>query len=50
MIDTAIEDEPDNVLVPLIEHFEKITEHPSGSDLFSDRKAATGASLSKYLK
>lgn len=34
VIDTAIEDEPDNVLVPLIEHFEKITEHPSGSDLF----------------
>lgn len=34
VINTAIEDEPDNVLVPLIEHFEKITEHPSGSDLF----------------
>jgi len=34
MINTAIEDEPDNVLVPLMELFEKITEHPSGSDLF----------------
>ncbi|WP_236409828.1 bacteriocin immunity protein [Pseudomonas sp. S31] len=33
-IHRAIEDEPDSKLTPLIEHFEKITEHPAGSDLF----------------
>ncbi|MBK5012657.1 bacteriocin immunity protein [Pseudomonas sp. S60] len=33
-IHRAIEDEPDRVLIPLMEHFERITEHPSGSDLF----------------
>ncbi|AVF54397.1 bacteriocin immunity protein [Pseudomonas fulva] len=33
-INRAIEDEPDRILDPLLEHFERITEHPSGSDLF----------------
>lgn len=33
-INRAIEDEPDRILDPLIDHFERVTEHPSGSDLF----------------
>lgn len=32
-IDRANEDEPDSVLSPLLMHFRKITEHPSGIDL-----------------
>lgn len=32
-INRAIEDEPDKILTPLIEHFEKITEHPSGRSI-----------------
>jgi len=32
-IDRANEDEPDHVLGSLLDHFSKITEHPSGYDL-----------------
>ncbi|MFJ3075788.1 bacteriocin immunity protein [Pseudomonas sp. NPDC087029] len=32
-IDRANEDEPDAVLAPLLLHFRKITEHPSGINL-----------------
>ncbi|MDH0648086.1 bacteriocin immunity protein [Pseudomonas sp. GD03858] len=32
-IDRANDDEPDRVLTPLLMHFRKITEHPSGIDL-----------------
>lgn len=33
-IKRANKNEPDDTLIPLIQHFETITEHPSGSDLF----------------
>ena len=32
-IDEANDNEPDEVLTPLLLHFRKITEHPSGIDL-----------------
>ncbi|MFJ4155798.1 bacteriocin immunity protein [Pseudomonas sp. NPDC089752] len=32
-IDRANEDEPDEVLTPLLQHFRKVTEHPSGINL-----------------
>ncbi len=32
-INRANEDEEDEILVPLLEHFESITEHPAGTDL-----------------
>lgn len=32
-IDRANEDEPEEVLAPLLLHFQKITEHPSGINL-----------------
>ncbi|WP_410896971.1 bacteriocin immunity protein [Pseudomonas guariconensis] len=32
-IDRANENEPEEALVPLLQHFRKITEHPAGTDL-----------------
>lgn len=32
-INRANEDEEDRILTPLLEHFEKVTEHPAGTDL-----------------
>ncbi|MFJ3075787.1 bacteriocin immunity protein [Pseudomonas sp. NPDC087029] len=49
-INRAIEDEPDKILIPLIGHFEKITEHPSGSDLFFRPQGSSQGEPEQVLK
>ncbi|MBV4537820.1 MULTISPECIES: bacteriocin immunity protein [Pseudomonas] len=52
-IDKANENEPDNVLTPLLMHFRKITEHPSGIDLLyrpTTKKAGEPAEVLRIVK
>ncbi|WP_445009190.1 bacteriocin immunity protein [Pseudomonas faucium] len=47
-IDRANEDEPDEVLTPLLQHFRKVTEHPSGINLLYKLRPAKRVSQRKY--
>lgn len=52
-IDRANDNEPDHILSPLLMHFAKITEHPSGFDLLYrpiTKKAGEPAEVLRIVK